>query len=196
MGLREPVELHARAMDHLRFIRQTMENAGSFTAAPGWGGVGMGLTGVAAALAASRQPTVEAWMAVWLVAAAVAATLGVWAMARKARAAGSSLGSGPARKFGLSLCPPLLAGMILTVVLYRAGLVAALPGTWLLLYGAGVVTGGAFSVKAVPAMGTCFMALGALALWAPSAWGNWLLAAGFGGLQVVFGIIIIRRYGG
>ena len=104
--------------------------------------------------------------------------------------------SGPGRRAGLSLLPPMVAGGLLTVALYRAGLWQALPGTWLLLYGAGFVTGGAFSVRIVPVAGLCFMCVGAVALLGPAAWGNWLMAAGFGALHIVFGTIIARRHGG
>jgi hypothetical protein len=111
-------------------------------------------------------------------------------------AAGSELLSSPARKFALSFAPPLLAGALLTSVLSAKAQYELLPGLWLMLYGTGVVTGGAFSVRIVPVMGMCFTGLGAVCLFAPPAWGNWFLMAGFGGLHIVFGILIARRYGG
>ena len=184
--------LHDRAMDNLRFIRQTMERAGAFTAVPGWGGIGVGLTALAAAVLAARQPTVELWLVTWLAEAMVALVIGGWALARKAHAANDPILSGPARRFGLSFLPPMVAGGLLTIALYRAGVPHALPATWLMLYGAGVATAGAFSVRIVPVMGLCFMLVGAVALFGPAAWGNWCMAAGFGGLHVVFGLAIAR----
>lgn len=184
------------AIENLRFIRETLERSSAFTAVPGWGGVLIGLTAVAAAIVAARQASPRAWLAAWLADAAVAIMVGSLAVARKARAANLELFSAPARKFALNLSPPLVAGALLTVVLYRAGLAGLLPGMWLLLYGAGVVAGGAFSVRIVPVMGLCFMLLGAAAFVAPASWGGWLLGAGFGGLHIVFGLIIARRYGG
>jgi len=191
-----PRPLHDRALDNLRFIRQTMERAGSFTAVPGWGQVAVGVTALAAAFFASRHQTSELWLVIWLGEAIVALAIGGATMARKAYAVSDPILSGPGRRFGLSFLPPMLVGGLLTVVLYRAALWSALPGTWLLLYGTGFVTGGAFSVRVVPVMGICFMLLGAVALLGPPAWGNWLMAAGFGGLHIVFGMIIARRYGG
>lgn len=188
--------LHARAMDNLSFIRSTMERATAFTAVPGWGGVAMGLTALAATAFAPSVGSRGEWLAVWLAASVLALTIGGWSMAVKARRAGTSVFSYSGRRFLLSYVPPLAVGGLLTLVLVRAGLYGALPGTWLLLYGTGVVTGGAFSVRVVPIMGLCFMGLGALALLAPPAWGDWLMAVGFGGVHIVFGLIIARRYGG
>jgi hypothetical protein len=192
----EDPALHARAMDNLTFIRETMERATAFTAVPGWGGVAMGALGLVAAGVARTRLTPAEWLGTWLVTSVLALTLGGWSMAVKARRAGTTVFSYSGRRFVLSYVPPLLVGALLTGVLVRAGLYEALPGTWLLLYGTGVVTGGAFSVRVVPLMGLCFMALGAIALFGPALWGNALMAAGFGGLHILFGLIIARRYGG
>jgi len=191
-----PRPLHDRALDNLRYIRQTMERAASFTAVPGWGLAVVGATALGAALLAGRQPTPELWLATWLGEAVVALAIGGAAMVRKAFAVHDPLLSGPGRRFGLSFLPPMVVGGLLTVALWRAGLWHALPGTWLLLYGAGCVTGGAFSVRIVPVMGLCFMLVGSVALLGPAAWGNWWMAAGFGGLHLAFGAIIARRHGG
>lgn len=192
----ETVEIHARAIDNLKYIRETMERAGSFTAVPGWGGVAMGTIAMVTAVLASRQAEASRWLATWLVAGVVATGVGVVAMARKAKAAHVPLFSAPGRKFALSFAPPLVVGALLTAVLYRGGLAGDIPGTWLLLYGTGIVTGGAFSTRVVPAMGICLMALGAAALFSPPAWGNSYMAAGFGALQIAFGMVIARRHGG
>ena len=192
----EPVALEAHAADNLRFIRETMERAGSFTAVPGWGGFAIGWTALAASFVAAQQTSPNAWLATWLAEALVAVGIAAGATARKARAAKVPLLSGPGRKFALSFVPPLLVGALLTVVLFPAGYAAVLPGMWLLLYGTAVVTGGAFSVRVVPVMGLCFMFTGALALFSPASWGNWFMAVGFGALQIIFGLVIAKRYGG
>lgn len=190
-----PQPLHDRALDNLRYIRATMERAGSFTAVPGWAMVTVGGTAlVATALAARLGPRL--WLPVWLAEAAVGLAVGSAALVHKARAADDRLLSGPGRRFGLAFLPPLAVGALLTVALPAAQQIRLLPGTWLLLYGTAVATAGAFSVRVVPLMGLCFMALGAAALFAPAAAWPGFLAAGFGGLHIVFGTIIARRYGG
>lgn len=192
----EPPALHDRAMDNLQYIRETMERATAFTGIPGWGQVAIGVTALASSFIAAQQRSFTNWLAIWCAEAVVASLIAGWSMDRKSRAAKMPLLSGPGRKVAFSLSPPLFAGGLVTIVLYRAGLTNAIPGLWLLLYGTGVVTGGMFSVSAVPIMGLCFMALGAAAFLAPAGFADWFMAAGFGGLHIVFGVIIARRYGG
>jgi hypothetical protein len=184
------------AEDNIRFIRDTMERASSFTAVPGVGGMAMGATALAASAIAARQPAPDRWLGVWLVEAVVAIVIGAAAMGRKARRTRSDLLSGPARRFLLTLTAPLGAGAVLTLVLARNGQMSILPGVWLLLYGTAVVSAGATSVRPVLAMGACFMLLGAAALACPSGWGDAFLAGGFGGVQIGFGAVIARRHGG
>lgn len=192
----DPIPLSHRAMEDLRFIRRTMENGNAFTAVPGWGGVGMGVTALAAAATAAGRATPEGWLGVWAIEAAVAAAIGAWAIERKARRVGLPVLSGTGRKVLLGFTPPALAGFVFTGALWQAGATRLIPGAWLLLYGVAVVAGGTFSVRVVPLMGVCFMALGILALLLVPDAGNTLMALGFGGLHVVFGAIIARRHGG
>ena len=192
----EPIPIDARAADHLRYIRETMESAAEFTAVPGWGGVTMGMTALGAAVLAARQTTPYGWVAIWLAEAFVAVAIAGPAAATKARRANSSLFTGPGRKFVLSFAPPIVVGAFLTLALFHLGAVSVLPGVWLLLYGTAIVTGGAFSVRAVPIMGLCLMALGGASLFAPASWGNLFMAAGFGFVQIAFGFWIALRYGG
>jgi hypothetical protein len=192
----KPVALDDRARDNIRFIRETMERSSSFTAVPGWGGVVMGITALGAAVIASRQQSSLAWMITWLAEASVALAVAGWSILTKARRANIPLVAGPARKFAFSFAPPMFAGALLTLILFRAGYIAEIPGVWLLLYGTAVVTGGAFSIRVVPLMGLCFMVLGTVALFCPASWGNTFLAIGFGGLHMIFGAVIARSYGG
>ncbi|HEX4945471.1 MAG TPA: hypothetical protein VFZ34_02245 [Blastocatellia bacterium] len=195
-SLPDPPALHDRAMDNLRFIRETMERASAFTAVPGWGLVVTGMLAMLGAQFTAQVLYQKSWLLSWLGIAVASLLISVLAMNRKAQAAESSLLSTPARKFWLSLAPPLLAGALLTIVIWQAKRPDLLPGLWLLLYGTGVVTAGAFSVRIVPVMGLCFMLLGTLTLFLPPAWGNYSMALGFGGLHIIFGIIIARKYGG
>lgn len=191
-----PQPLHDRALDNLQFIRSTMERAGSFTSVPGWGTVVVGALGLAATWLALQQEYAADWLAVWLGAAVLGVLVGGAAMIQKARAANDPLLSGPGRRFGLSFLPPIVVGAALTIALHRAQLFSLMPGTWLLLYGTAVASAGAFSVRIVPLMGVGFMVLGAAALFVPTGLWPWFMAAGFGGLHIIFGLIIARRYGG
>jgi hypothetical protein len=193
---RTPLALDDHARDNLRFIRETMERAGSFTAVPGWGGVAMGITALGAAAIASRQDSSWGWLAAWGAEAVVGIAIASWSTYSKLRASGTSLMTGPGRRFIYSFSPPLFVGALLTLVFARMGLFSVIPGLWLLLYGTGVLAGGASSIRLIPLMGLCFIVLGAVALFSPANWGDALLAAGFGGFHMIFGAIILRKYGG
>ena len=192
---RDPA-LSDRALDNLRFIRETMERAGTFTAISGWGIVAVGVVAMVAAGVAQARPTVEWRVGTWVVTAAACIALSMWATARKARRSDLSMVSGPAQKLVLAFSPAMVVGALLTVALLRIGANDLLPPVWMLLYGTAVVAGGAFSVPIIPVMGVCFMVLGAVALFAPPAAGDLLMVVAFGVVHVVFGIQIARRHGG
>lgn len=193
---RKTIALDAHARDNLRFIRETMERAGEFTAVPGWGGVAIGITALGTAVVASQQNRMRDAILIWLLEAGLAIAIAGWTAMAKARRAEMSIFAGPGRRFVLSFAPPLGVGAVLSILLYRAGVPGMLPGVWLLLYGTGVVTGGAFSIRVVPLMGLCFMVLGTTALFCPPSWGNVFLAIGFGLFHILFGAVIAWRYGG
>jgi len=189
------VSINDRAVRDLRYIRDTMERAGSFTAVPGWGFVLMGATALVTVALTSGLESREWWFVSWMAEAAVAAVIGVIGTLRKAKSRWAFL-QGPGRKFAMSLLPALIGGAILTGALYQRGFFDLMPGSWLLFYGVAVMSCGTYSVKIVPLMGAGFILLGTAALLVPWTWAIALLAVGFGGLQIVFGSVIARRYGG
>jgi hypothetical protein len=192
----EPVNLSDRAAENLKFIRETMERSTHFTAVPGYGGMLMGLTAIGASYIALQQPYLRDWMFVWLTEAFLAFAIGLLAMWQKTKISKTSLLSAPARKFAFGFVPPLVAGVVITLGLWRYDHYEIMAPIWMLLYGAAVVTGGAFSVRIVPVMGWFFMAAGAIGFALPAAYANYLMGASFGLIHVVFGFIIARRYGG
>jgi hypothetical protein len=205
---RKPLHAHSNAeeqapttpsrevLDQLQFIRHTMESATSFTAVPGWGTVILGLTALTAAFFARTVDSQVTWVLLWLGEAVLAGVISLIAMVKKTGSLAKLAASIPARKCALSLVPPLAAGAVLTLVMMEQRLYAVLPGLWLMLYGVAVITSGAFSVRVVPVMGICFAVFGTVALAMPAHWANGIMAAGFGGLHVVFGLLIARRHGG
>lgn len=188
--------MSTQAADNLVFIRQTMERSATFTAVPGAGGAAMGVIGLIAAGIGALQPTGDRWLATWLGAAAIAAVVGGVAMSHKARVAGMSLAGVNARRFALGMAAPFVAGAAITYALWTVRNFTVMAPSWLLLYGAGLLTGGMFSVRVVRVIGLCFMAVGLAAIFTPHEWGNIWLAIGFGGFQVAFGIYIARHHGG
>lgn len=201
-----PIALHERAMENLLFIREAMERSTSFTGISGKGMVAMGLIALGGGQVARRYPSHEWWLYCWLAVACAGCLAGLAAMVWKMRALDQPSVARSARRFALNMAPSILIGVFLTQMFHELGLYAFLPGMWLLLYGAGVVAGGALSVRVLPAMGGAMMALGAATLfwtlWGSESravadfWAEAALAIGFGGMHMVSGIIVWRRYGG
>lgn len=202
----QPIALHDRAMDNLSFIREAMERSTVFTGISGKGMIVMGLIALAGGQVARMQLTRDWWLYSWLAVACAGCLVGLAGMYWKMRALDSPNVLRATRRFTMNVAPAVLAGVFLTEMFYELGLKAFMPGLWLMLYGAGVVAGGALSVRVLPAMGGALMVLGTATLF----WTLWgaksfamadataeaAMALGFGGAHIVTGIIIYRRYGG
>lgn len=188
----EVAPLHTHALGQLKFIRASMEAAGSL-AVPGLAGSAMGLVGLSAALLAAVPELQNRWLQIWLVAAIVAAGSGAGLMAKQAEVNRFTLYRGPVRKFALCLCPGLICGATLTVVLWQRDLLSLLPGAWLLLYGVSLLAASTLTRALVGIMGGLFMLLGVFSFVLPLSWQNVLLGIGFGGLHLVFGALIARK---
>ncbi len=192
----EITDIRNRAFEDLGYIRKAMEGAGSFTAVPGLGQVAAGCTALLAAAVAYVQPDRMSWLLVWTAELALATLIVAVALVLKAKRIGHLLTAPPARKTFFGMAPALAAGAVLSLVAVRSGDFATLPGTWLLLYGAGVASGGVSSVRIVPVMGASFMVCGLFALLSPPGFADLFLALGFGGLHIFFGARIAKHHGG
>jgi hypothetical protein len=190
-----PISIEARALGTLAYIKRSIESSSSM-AVPGTAGVVMGCIGMLAAIAASTPRWAPHWAAIWMLGGATAFVGGGALMAREAAQSGHARYLGPVRKFLLCLCPALFAGAVLTGVLWRAGLMSLVPGTWLLLYGCAVLSAStvtiASTMRLIGIMGALFVALGCLAFISPAPMHTALLGVGFGVLHIVFGLLVGR----
>ena len=210
----EPTELQKEASAQLRYIRDTMARSSAFTDIPGWGIFIVGLIALVASwLTSGFRPAfwTVSWKDTWMLTAIVSAAVGVTMLVRKAKAAQHPVTHGPIRKFALGMLPAIVAAMVLTSAFtHRTGLDAYLSGQmlpadpmaahlhalWLLLYGVAIVSSGMHSIRVVPLMGLCFMALGVVAFAFPDLPKTAMMTIGFGGLHLIFGYLIAKKYGG
>jgi hypothetical protein len=193
---RAGIALNERAMESLEFIRTTMARSAPFTAVSGRGGIAMGVLALLAAALGRSTSSDQQWLMTWIGSAAVAVPLGFVLMRAKARRYELALWSAAGRRFAQGFVPSIAAGAVLTFALVRIDAIELVPAAWLLLYGAGVLAGSSSSVPVLAWLGALFMVLGVGSLSTPVAWRDLWLGAGFGVLQIVFGIYIVRNHGG
>jgi hypothetical protein len=186
------VRIDSQAVATLRYIRASMDAAAS-VAVPGSAGIAMGSIGVLATVVSSTPGLREYWIGVWLIAAAIGGGVGFVLMTRPASLRGLSLYGTPLRKFALGLFPALIGGAAMTAVHWSSGNTHAIPGTWLLFYGCALISASVSATRMIAYMGASFVALGLAALLAPDRLEMLLLGAGFGGLHVLFGVLIGRK---
>jgi len=190
-----PAAIESRALGTLAYIRASIESSSSMDV-PGMAGIVMGIIGVLAAIAVSLPRCAPHWLGIWLVAAAVALLFGGALVARQIARRGHSRYLGPARKFLLCLCPALLAGAVMTLVLGTAGMTSLIPGMWLLLYGCAVLSASTVTsagiARLICIMGALFVALGSVTFALPPMAHTAMLGLGFGALHILFGILIGR----
>jgi hypothetical protein len=191
-----PAAIESRALGTLAYIRASIESSSSMDV-PGMAGIVMGVIGVLTAFAVSLPRLAPHWLAIWLVAAALALLLGGASVARQIVRRGHSRYLGPTRKFLLCLCPALLAGAVLTLAFAKnAGAQSLIPGMWLLLYGCAVLSASTVTTagiaRLVCIMGALFVALGSITFALPTVAHTVMLGSGFGVLHIIFGILIGR----
>ena len=193
---RAGVALNERAMESLEFIRTTMARSAPFTAVSGRGGIAMGVLALLAAALGRSTSSDQQWLMTWIGSAAVAVPLGFVLMRAKARRYELALWSAAGRRFAQGFVPSIVAGAVLTFALVSIDAIELVPAAWLLMYGAGVLAGSSSSVPVLAWLGALFMVLGGVSLVTPAAWRDLWLGAGFGVLQIVFGVYIARNHGG
>ena len=185
------VHLDSHALATLRYIRSSMEGAASFVV-PGSAGIALGAIGIGAAALSLAPALHEYWFQIWLIASITAAAVGSALLLRESSLRGLQLLGTPIRRFALCLLPSLAAGIVLTAVHWSSHNLHAIPGTWLLLYGCALMAASTVTTRTIGALGGLFAGLGLMALLLPDSMQMLMLGAGFGGLHIIFGIIIGR----
>jgi len=191
-----PTPIGESAVENLRYIRDTIAAAGTFTTVPGKGCIAMGITALTASALEWVPRLAPSWLPIWVGAAIMACAVALFFMEEKAKAQGLSLRRAVARRFFMTLVPAFVAGGVLTAALVHHVDRNLITGLWLLLYGTGLAACGVFAIRAVLVAGLAFMALGTVALGLPPSWSPAILALGFGGLHIALGVIIIKDHGG
>lgn len=185
------VHLDSHAAATLRYIRRSMEGAVQL-AVPGSAGLVLGTIALLATALCLAPELHKFWLPIWLSAALLGAVLGSTLIVRESSLRDLRLHGTPLLKFALCLAPSLGAGLVMTAVHWFGGNLHAIPGTWLLLYGCALLAASAATTRIIAALGMLFVLFGLAALLLPDEWQLLMLGAGFGGLHILFGLLIGR----
>lgn len=189
MTRRAAVRIDSHAAATLRYIRSSMDSAGSVVV-PGSTAAVAGAFGLSAAALCSIPQLRDAWLVVWIVAALVTVTIGGMLLLRHSPSGAITIAGSPIRKFVLCFAPPVLAGAILTAALWRHAAPQLIPGTWLVLYGCAHVSASVATRAQLAVTGTAFLVLGLVAFVTPVEWHMILLALGFGATHLLLAYLI------
>jgi hypothetical protein len=188
-----------QAEDQVALIRSMIDRTTRFTGLPGAaclvaGGLALGAAGASWALGADFTPhgrhgrLAAIWGATALVSAAQVVVLSILASRRRGLPAWTAL----ARRVVVATLPGLYVGAALTEFARRSGLHDALPALWCLAYGASLLGLGLYAGWKANVAGLLFLAAGSLALLGVVPGGNLLMAAAFGGIHLLLGILILK----
>lgn len=202
-------------MKDLSHIRSLMEKSTKFISLSGWSGILVGVyTLIAVAFLmwklkitwfvfgrvdstmtfmSSEDPVRVFVMTGALLLLASVAT-GVYMALKKAGRAGQAAWNPASQTMLLSVAGPLLTGGMLAVLSLFMGYYAVIAPFFLIFYGLGLYAGSHFSFKELRVLGILEILLGLLA-YLYMQFGLLFFAIGFGVLHILYGAIIIKKYG-
>ena len=189
-----------KALAEISAIRGQMARASQFR---GYGPRTFAATGVLAMLAAQAQSAwlpapadhFSNWLRLWVLIAALSATLIGFEMVTRSRRIHSDLAETMIRAAVEQALPAFAAGILVTPVLihFAPGSVPLLPGLWQIAFSLGVFASCRFLPRPRLRVGVWYMApgLGCLALASgPHAFSPWLMGLPFGVGQLLVAILL------
>jgi hypothetical protein len=192
-----------KALAQIHAIRGQVARGTEFR---GYGPETVAATGLLAAAAAACQAvwlgdpgeSVAGYLAIWIATAALAVLMTGFQTITRTRRVHPGLARQMIFAAGESFLPAILAGGLVTVILVRGAPreVWMLPGLWQIFYGLGIFASCRFLPRQMLAVGTWFLATGALCLLTgtgPHALSPWEMGFPFGIGQLL--IAAVLRFG-
>ncbi len=200
------------AEENLQVIRTLMERAALYRRALAPVMLTTGMIGVAGWLVGDRFQLdgYQPFLCLWFTVAAVAVVASLLIIRRQALSSSEPFWTPPTRRVALAMSPPLLAGLLFSLIPLHAHLgdTARYPEyhmVWILLYGCALNSAGQFISRGVRVLGWVFIITSILIAWMqlyssigigpsgkPSVWfqPNTLMGLTFGGFHLIAGIYL------